>query len=191
MRGVVRAVGALFCALAMVACGGEERAAEPAPAPEGAGSGAPTTAQAPAPGGGCGDPAAAREVAEDPSFELRATASGPYAPGEEGRFDIALTPRGNYHVNTQYPMAIRLQGPGDVAFQRAELGPDDAAEMVEPRARFQVPFTARAAGEHRVVAEVDFAVCTPESCMPDCRTLALVLPVGGAAAPAEGATATQ
>lgn len=183
MRGVVRAASALTCALAMVACGGEERAATPPPAAEGTPAGGPVA------GGGCGDPAQARDVAEDPTFELRATTSGPYAPGEEGRFDIALTPRGNYHVNTQYPMAIRLQGPGEVSFPQAELDVDDAAEIVEPRARFQVPFTPRAAGEHRVVAEVDFAVCTPESCMPDCRTLAVVLPVAGGSP--EGATATQ
>lgn len=194
MRGLV---GALLCALALVACGSEERESAPsgehvAATGEGAtgeGAGEPAGG-GPAAGGGCGDPAQAAAVAEDPSFELRATASGPYAPGQEGRFDIALTPRGEYHVNTQYPMTIRVQGTDEVTFPAAELGPDRAAEIVEPRARFQVPFTARSAGEHRVVAEVDFAVCTPESCMPDCRTLAVVLPVTGEAPAPEGATAT-
>lgn len=116
-------------------------------------------------------------VAEDPTFELRAEASGPYAAGEEGSFEIRLTPRGRYHVNEEYPMTITLDGPDGVSLPPEDLGVDDAAEYAEARARFSVPFTAAAAGEHRVTADVDFAVCTPEACMPERRTLALVLPV--------------
>lgn len=171
---LARALGTLSIALALVACG-ETAAPTEAPA-----SPVDDTAPNPIAAAGCGSAADAREVSEDPSFELRASASGPYAPGQEGRFEIALTPRGNYHVNTQYPMTIRLQAPEGVVLPSAEIGADQAAEMAEPRARFQVPFTPSAAGQHRVTAEVDFAVCTPESCMPDCRMLAIVLPVDGA-----------
>lgn len=191
MNGTLRLAGVLACGLALVACGSSEgegtsatgggggAGGGPAVGPEGSGGGG-------APGGGCGDPAQAREVVEDPSFELRASASGPYAPGTEGRFEIALTPRGEYHVNADYPMTIDVEAPSAVTLPRAQLGPDQAAELAEPRARFQVPFTATAAGEHRVTARVDFAVCTPESCMPDCRTLALVLPVAAGAAAGGG-----
>lgn len=198
MRNVVIGLIAL-----MIGCGSSE-AEQGAESPEPTGSGG-----SPARGGavaapvvdGCAPAAAAsaREVAEDPSFELRASATGSYAQGQEGRFEVALTPRGEYHVNDQYPMTITLAGPGAVTFPSAEITREQATEYGEPRARFQVPFTATAAGEHRVTAQVDFAVCTPESCMPDCRTLALVLPVqaagegaAGAGAPApEGATAIQ
>jgi hypothetical protein len=183
MSGVVRSASVLLVALAMIACSGGGESAGASPASGGGGdTPAATGGGAAEPGGGCGDPSQAGPSADDPTFELRATARGPYAPGEQGRFEVSLTPRGVYHVNTQYPMAIRLQGPVEVSFPSAELGVDDAAEIVEPRARFDVPFTARSAGEHRVLAEVDFAVCTPESCMPDCRTLAVVLPVPGAPA---------
>lgn len=203
MRNVVIGLIAL-----MIGCGSSETASsetqQPAESPEPTGSGgAPGAGGGPAPTpvvDGCAPAAAAsaRDVAEDPSFELRASATGSYAQGQEGRFEVALTPRGNYHVNDQYPMTITLAGPGEVTFPSAEITREQAAEYGEPRARFQVPFTATAAGQHRVTAQVDFAVCTPESCMPDCRTLALVLPVqaagegaaAGAPAP-EGATATQ
>jgi hypothetical protein len=40
-----------------------------------------------------------------------------------------------------------------------------------------VPFTPSAVGTHRVEAKVSFAVCTPETCVPDTRTLSLALPV--------------
>ncbi len=182
MQRAVRLMGVLLGILALAACGGrEERGAS-----NGASDPAPAQGNALAGGGNgdaCGDPAQARDVAEDPSFELRATAAGPYAPSEEGRFEIVLTPRGNYHVNTQYPLSIRLDAPGGLTVPGEALEVGDAAEFGEPRARFQVPFTATSAGQHRVTARVDFAVCTPEACMPECRTLALVLPVEAAPSP--------
>jgi hypothetical protein len=118
-------------------------------------------------------------LAEDETYELRATASGPYHSGQAGTFEISLLPRGEYHVNVDplFPFAIALDGPDAVAFGEPSLDRADAAEFTEQRARFSVPFTPNAAGQHRVTAVVDFAVCTPETCLPEQRTLALVLPV--------------
>lgn len=126
------------------------------------------------------DQAAAEEagpVVDDPTFELRADAVGPYASGELGQFAITLTPRGEYHVNEEYPIRVELEAPGELGLSKTELAREDTAEFGEERARFDVPFTPTGAGEHRVSAKVDFAVCTPENCIPDERTLALVLPV--------------
>ncbi|MEQ8454625.1 MAG: hypothetical protein RLO52_29690 [Sandaracinaceae bacterium] len=127
-----------------------------------------------------GDEAADEEagpVVEDPTFELRASAAGPYQPGQEASFEVRLTPRGRYHVNQDFPMTIAVTAPEGVQAPAAPLGNDDAEEFTEEVARFDVPVTPSAAGEHTVTAVVDFAVCTPEACMPDRRTLALVLPV--------------
>lgn len=145
----------------LIGCGGEEATAtEPQP------EAAPAPPAAP-PG----------PRVEDPTYELLATASGPYAPGEAGAFEIRLLPRGEHHVNVDYPFAIALAGPEPVRFAEASLDREDAAELTEQRARFAVPFTPSAAGEHRVTATVDFAVCTSSTCIPEQRTLALVLPV--------------
>lgn len=169
--GIPSLVSILLLALALAGgCGGENDAAA---APE-----APVEREP----GAEAEPAQAAEeepgpVAEDPTFELRAEAQGPYTAGEQGTFEIRLTPRGEYHVNQEFPMNVSLTAPEGVELAQTQLGNDDAAELGEERARFAVPFTAASAGEHRVTAEVDFAVCTPEACMPDRRTLALVLPV--------------
>jgi hypothetical protein len=153
-------------------CGGNSTETPPTPpSPT-----VPPVATAP----GCGDAATARDVVEDASFELRATPREGYAVGQEGRFDLTLAARGNYHVNMQYPLSVKLTAPAGVTLPRAELGTEQAAEFAEPRAKFEVPFTATSAGSQRIVAEVDFAVCTPESCMPDCRTVAVNLPIGAA-----------
>lgn len=143
--------------------------AEPAPT-TGAGPTAPTTPAEPT------APPEARAVWDEPSFELRGDAAGPFTAGTEGHFTIRLTPRGNYHVNQQYPMSITLTGPAPVTFPSATLAADRAATFTEQLAQFDVPFTA-AAGAHHVTALVDFAVCTPEACMPDTRTVAIDLSV--------------
>ncbi|MBX3270957.1 MAG: hypothetical protein KF729_11895 [Sandaracinaceae bacterium] len=170
----------LVLSLALGACGGDSDAT-PATGGETARP-APDPAPEPAPPEACAVDTAAGPVAEDPTFELRATATGAYAPGQPGTFGIELTPRGEYHVNQDFPMTVRPCAGEGVTLPNAELGNDDAAERTEQRARFAVPFTAASAGEHRVSAVVDFAVCTPENCMPETRTIALVLPVESPAA---------
>jgi hypothetical protein len=91
-------------------------------------------------------------------------------------FAVSLTPRGVYHVNQDYPFSVSLTAAG-VTFPKAELGKADAAKFDEKSVQLDVPFSAAAAGKYSVSALVKFAVCTPETCVPDERTLALALPV--------------
>lgn len=116
---------------------------------------------------------------EEATFELVATAAGPYTAGNPGTFEIRLAGRGDYHVNIDplFPFSIALGGPDAVAFEEAALDRESAEEFTEERARFEVPFVPNAEGEHKVTATVDFAVCTATTCIPETRTLALVLPV--------------
>lgn len=120
-------------------------------------------------------------LVEDPTFALRASEKGPYRPGSEGHFEVQLTPRGGYHVNQEYPISVEVTAPTALAVPTKELGSADAEELTEDRARFSIAFTPNEAGEYRVLAEVDFGVCTPETCLQDRRTLALMLPVESAA----------
>lgn len=121
-------------------------------------------------------PAEARAQWQDTGFELGSTAAGPYQAGQEGQFAIRLAATGNHHVNQDYPISIQITGPDGVTLPRATLSRAEAAEFGDALARFEVPFTATA-GHHELRALVDFAVCTPESCMPDTRTLAIALDV--------------
>jgi hypothetical protein len=114
---------------------------------------------------------------EDPTFELMAKPAGPYKPGELGSFAVSLTPRGEYHINQDFPMTVSVEPSAALDFPKAKLGKPEAAEYGENLARFDVPFTAKTAGSHTTLAKVRFAVCTPENCVPDERTLAVVLPV--------------
>ncbi|MFO0681714.1 MAG: hypothetical protein U0234_06675 [Sandaracinus sp.] len=163
--------GLIGLGLVTVACSG---GADPAPS-----SGAPPSTVAPPSSAPPSSVAAAeaRTVWDETGFELRGDAPGPYTAGTEGHFTIRLTPRGNFHVNQDYPLSITLTGPGGVTFPHATLTAAEAQTMSEQLASFDVPFTASAAGTQHVTALVDFAVCTPESCMPDTRTVAIDLAV--------------
>ena len=157
-------------------CGGEETPPAPNVEPTPPGEGATKTVkQDPAPTPT--PPAGGGAVVNDEAFELRASAPGPYAAGTLANFGITLTPRGIYHVNEEFPITVEITAPAGVAFPKTTLERADAAEFGEQRARFDVPFTPSAAGQHTVQAKVSFAVCTPENCIPDERTLAVVLPV--------------
>ena len=118
-------------------------------------------------------------VVEEGAFELRAQAEPQYAVDSDATFAIALTTRAGWHVNEDYPLSVKLTSPEGVEIARDEFTKDDATEFGEEAARFQVPFRAVQPGEHRVEANVDFAVCTPETCVPEERTLSFILPVAG------------
>lgn len=159
---------------ALVGCGGGEPAAPAAPEPAPAAPApAPTPAPAPAPAAA---PAAASDKVEDPSFELALKPTGTYAAGKVQSFALSLKPKGVYHVNQDYPFSVSLTAEG-VTFPKAELGKADAAKFDEKAVELDVPFSAAEAGKHSVSALVKFAVCTPETCVPDERTLALALAV--------------
>jgi len=171
------AISAATGVFALAACGRGAQDRTPTPAEQPSGTASTASAQQAAPPPQQQPPAQAGPVIAESSFELRATAPGPFHTGQLGRFGISLTPRGHYHVNRDFPMKVTVTAPSGVTVPKNVLERADAAELSEQRARFDVPFTPSAAGDHRVQARVEFAVCTPENCVPDERTLALVLPV--------------
>jgi hypothetical protein len=114
---------------------------------------------------------------DEATFELRATAAESYTSGELGQFAIQIRPKGEFHMNDEYPTMITMHETANIEFPKSELEKADAAEWAAESARFDVPFTPSAAGQHTVVCDVSFAVCTDENCIPEERTLAVNLPV--------------
>jgi hypothetical protein len=144
--------------------------AEPAPAPAAAPEPA-KPAEAPKPA------APPSDKVDDPSFELALVPSPPYTVGKLASFAVSLKPRGVYHINQDYPIDIALTPSDGVTLPKSQFKKADAATFDEKTARFDVPVTPSKAGQQRIEAHVKFAVCTAENCVPDERTLALVLPV--------------
>lgn len=122
-------------------------------------------------------PADAPSSVEESNFSLKLVSAGPYKAGELARFVVNLEPRGVFHVNQEYPIEISLKSDTETSFPKATLARPDAAQFDEKKARFDVPFTAKSAGDHKIMANVKFAVCTDENCVPDERDLALAVAV--------------
>jgi len=172
---MMRVVWAVPWILAVVAC---KSAAEPAgsmPQSKSAPSAAALEQVAPAKAPAA--PVPATERVDDASFELAAVPGGPYAVGQLGSFAVSLKPRGEYHINQDYPITISVRPAPGLNLPRSEFKKADAAVFGEKLARFDVPLTPQQKGDQRLEANVRFAVCTPETCIPDERTLALVLTV--------------
>ena len=113
---------------------------------------------------------------EDNTFKLALVSEPEYSAGSAGTVKLVLEARGGYHVNQDYPIKVDLKAPGAVKLGKPSLGKADAAEFGEKIARFELPFTAEK-GAHELSADVDFAVCTPETCVPDQRKLVISLAV--------------
>jgi hypothetical protein len=157
---------ALFVALA--ACTKSE---QPAPAPAvdvhaQAAQAVPTAAA----------PAVKKPVFEEATFKLALSGEPSYTAGQPGTLKLVLDARGGYHVNQEYPIRIDLKAPAAVKLAKASLARPDAKAFTDVQAAFETGFTAEA-GTHEIIADVDFAVCTPETCVPDQRTLALRIDV--------------
>lgn len=184
-----------------VGCGGDESAAGSG---EGAGSAGGSSGAGASGGGGPivveegpdiaveeGDEA--RPTWTEDTYELTAVATGPYAVGTPSTFELRLTPRGEYHVNLNYPWSVTISPPAAVLVPTATFDSATAAEMTETVARFVVPFTPTAAGSHDVTAVVDFGICRAEACIFQMRNVLVHIAAGdaapGATVPAEGAAA--
>jgi hypothetical protein len=138
----------------------------------------PPSAETPTPAAPPSAPKAAAPTPsiEDKTFKLALVSEPEYTAGAPAKLKLVLEARGGYHVNQDYPIRVDLKAPAAVKLDKTSLGKADAAEFGEPSAKFELPFTAQS-GVHQLTADVDFAVCTPETCMPDQRTLAVSLQV--------------
>ena len=115
--------------------------------------------------------------ASDDTYTLETNAQENYAAGQLAQFGIHLTGKGEWHVNEDFPFAVRLEAPAGAGLAKTQLAKSDAAEFGESGARLDVPFTPSAAGAHRVIAHVEFAMCNPQSCVPKTAAVGVRLDV--------------
>jgi hypothetical protein len=166
------------CGLWVLGCGGDKGAAASAPSPAAPEPAAQPSVETPKPVEPAAvPPSAAPSSIDEAGFSLRLADAGPYKAGELARVVLHLEPRGPFHINQEYPIEIALTGDPATSFPKANLARPDAAQFDEKKARFDMPFTAQAAGDHKLMANVKFAVCTAENCVPDERNLSLAVAV--------------
>jgi hypothetical protein len=95
----------------------------------------------------------------------------------EQAFEVSLAGVGDWHVNTEYPIAVTVAADEGLALEKRRLDRGDATLLSDDVARFS--FVAKSSGKApsgRVNAHVKFAMCIPTSCTFHDETVGLALP---------------
>lgn len=101
----------------------------------------------------------------------------PLRVGEKGRLLLAIHPKAPWHVDPRAPLTIKLEMPAGLTVEKAQLGRKDALDAKAEVPRFEVPFTAAAAGAQEAKAHLKFYLCRDTICAQQLKTVALPVTV--------------
>jgi hypothetical protein len=125
---------------------------------------------------------AALASAQDPGAEAAksyristAGSTGDLKAGAAGTLVLAIEPIGKVHVHPQAPLKITLESSPGLTLGKTQLGHNDAVDPKAEGPRFEVPFTAAAAGKQEAKAKLDFFICSDQWCVK--QTQNVVVPV--------------
>jgi hypothetical protein len=91
------------------------------------------------------------------------------APGGTGKLVLAIVPDKGTHVHPAAPLKIALAGSPGLRLAKEQLGHADAVDPKAEGPRFEVPFTAVAAGAQEARARIDFYLCSDAWCVKQSR----------------------
>ncbi|XXF75505.1 hypothetical protein P2318_20850 [Myxococcaceae bacterium GXIMD 01537] len=126
----------------------------------------------------CTQVLAADEVDPASLYELSTEGSSTRVKaGEKGTFVLAIKSKAGAHVSEEAPLKLEVKG-AQVTPAREKLGREDSVTkkaagqaFVDPR--FEVPFTAAAAGKGSVDAKLTFFICTEKICARQQKTVSV------------------
>jgi len=96
--------------------------------------------------------------------------------GAVGSLRLAIAPTGTVHVDPKAPLKVTLTATPGLALPRSRLGRPDAVQA-GAGVKFEIPFTATAAGRQEVQAKLDFFVCTDQWCVKQVRDVTVAVDV--------------
>ncbi len=110
------------------------------------------------------------------SYRIATTGStAQLAAGATGKVVLAIEPVGKVHVHPQAPLKITVESSPGLRIEKAQLGHKDAVDPKSEAPRFEVPFSALAAGKQEARAKLDFFVCSDQWCVKQVKDV--VVPV--------------
>lgn len=138
----------LFSLVALLAC--QKQPAADQGTPKGGDKAAAPAAPAPAP------------AAANDAYTVRIV-PGDAKAGAQATSVIEVTPGPGYKVNLEFPAKLTFTPPAGVTAEKKDFAKGDA-EITEKALRFNVPFTATAAGTVSLSGTADFSVCNDNTC---------------------------
>ncbi len=125
-------------------------------------------------------PAVAADPGADAARSYRIVTDGTtrqLGVGGAGKLVLAIIPEKGAHVHPAAPLKIALEGTPGLKISRVQLGHADALDPTAEGPRFEVPFTALAAGEQSARAKVDFYICSESWCVKQTRDVTVAVDV--------------
>jgi hypothetical protein len=95
--------------------------------------------------------------------------------GEKGKWVLAIQPKAGAHISDEAPFKIELSG-AHLKVEREKLARQDSVGPASSP-RFEVPFTADAAGKASVDAKLTFFICTEKICSRQQKTVSVPVDV--------------
>ena len=87
--------------------------------------------------------------------------------GQPATTQVVITAAAGYHLNTDFPTALKLNPPAGVTATAAKLDYDKSNPQVPPKTgSLAVTLASTEAGQKQVPGELRFAVCTETTCDP-------------------------
>lgn len=177
----------LFCVLCSLACGNEgSEQVEPQPLAEQPKEVAPA-ANDTKDGDKTGDKRAPTPKVETKTYVAELTAApveGSSSMEVGGNADLMVTirPQNGWHMNHEFPTSVTVAPSEGVTPVKPKVVKKEAKRFDDEGADFLLPVTLKKAGLQQAVADVSFAVCTEQTCLPENLQLALKLDVAGESA---------
>ncbi|MCC6558851.1 MAG: hypothetical protein IT372_38460 [Polyangiaceae bacterium] len=92
--------------------------------------------------------------------------TGTYSAAKEGKLEISIEAKGEFHINDKYPLKFKVAEPAPegVTFAKSVLKRDDG-KFEEKKGTLPLAFTAAKAGTVKIAGTLSFGVCTAASCV--------------------------
>lgn len=113
-----------------------------------------------------------------PRFEVHVEVPSKAPAGREALAKVRVEPRSPWHINTEFPVALRIEGTAGVTIDVPRQRKDDAERFDDDGLVFALPFTPTTDGPKKIAGEVDFAVCGGAACAPETVPVNFTVEVG-------------
>jgi len=113
-----------------------------------------------------------------PRFDVRVEAPSHAPAGRESLARVHVEPRKPWHMNTEFPVALRVETTHGVTLEVLRQRKDDAERFDDDGLVFALPFTPTSDGPKTIAGEIDFAVCGDAACAPETVPVDFTFEVG-------------
>ncbi len=122
-------------------------------------------------------------IADAPTYEIQKSTTRATV-GVPAKASVTVQGKNGWHVNDQAPITVTVKGDPGVDLPKQKLARADLAQSSKESARFDIPFSASAAGKKTITAEARFVMCQEQACKPAKETVSLEIDISAAGEPA-------